>query len=243
MEAGQKTGLLAAALMKVQATLKHAAKDSVNPHFKTKYADLGSVWDACREALQANGFAVAQTMAPAAAGWVCVETRLLHVSGEQLVSSCVLPVVKNDPQAYGSAITYGRRYGLGAMVGVIGEDDDDANAASARSASQPAASSALPAPRPAARTANAAPRPAQAPSGGNGAVFGNFGRSKGLPVFGAAPGDLSFYRSACERSLADPGKRNFHAKEQALLEAILAEQARQSGGDGEPPPHTDGDAF
>ncbi len=100
------------------------------------------------------------------------------------------------------------------------------------------------APRP---TSNAAPRPAQAPSGGSGAVFGNFGRSKGLPVFGASANDLSFYASSCERSLADPSKERFHAKERALLEAIREEQRRQGGNSAEaypdePPPPGDNDA-
>jgi hypothetical protein len=236
------TAELTKALVKVQQALKHAAKDSLNPHFKTKYADLGSVWDACREALLTNGFAVAQTMAPAAAGWVCVETRLLHVSGQSLVSSCVLPVVKSDPQAYGSAITYGRRYGLGAMVGVIADDDDDANAASAPKAPPPRPAASRTTDAPARQTAQA-PRPTTS----GGATLPNYGSLKGQPVAGQKVKDLEFYAGGCRKSLGDPAKERWHDKERQLLAAIEAEIAAQTGGltggIDEPPPHTDSDAF
>ncbi|HET6206950.1 MAG TPA: ERF family protein [Terracidiphilus sp.] len=122
---------LAAALAKAQSQLKKALKDSTNPHFRSKYADLTAVHDACREALAANGLAVAQVPQASTPGVVCLETMLLHSSGQWLSGEMVLQPVKNDPQGYGSALTYARRYSLAAMVGVSTEDDD-AESASGR---------------------------------------------------------------------------------------------------------------
>jgi len=118
---------LAAALAKAQGKIKGATKDADNPFFKSKYADLASVWDACRAELAANGLSVVQ--APRASvyegGWVIeVETRLLHGSGQWMSESLSLPVGKPDAQGVGSAITYARRYALASFVGVAPEDDD-----------------------------------------------------------------------------------------------------------------------
>jgi hypothetical protein len=110
-------------------------------------------------------------------------------------------------------------------------------------ASRPAASRTVDAP---ARQAAQAPRPATNGSGPT--HFPNYGRAKATAIAGASLDTLQFYKSGAERSLADPAKSNFHAKERALLEAIEAEIAAQTGGtqphdnDG-PPPHTDSDAF
>ena len=121
---------LAAALSKAQADITGALKDSSNPFFKSKYADLASCWDACRKQLAANGLAVIQTTNTTDAGVVLVTT-LAHSSGEWIRG--VLPVVTKDngPQAQGSGITYARRYALAAIVG-LAQIDDDAEAAQAR---------------------------------------------------------------------------------------------------------------
>jgi len=123
---------LATALAKAQSQMGAAIKDAVNPHLKSKYADLASVWSACREPLTANGLAVVQLFVNAPEGCVAVETRLLHSSGESLSSVCVLPVLQKTPQGIGSAITYARRYGLSALVGVVSEDDDGHAASNAK---------------------------------------------------------------------------------------------------------------
>lgn len=123
------TDKIAEALCKAQAAIKGAEKSHSNPAFKSKYATLADIWDACREPLTKNGLAVAQLVSSTADG-VCVETRLLHTSGQSLTSSLVMPLVQRTPQAIGSAITYGRRYGLAAMVGVCPDEDDDGQAAS-----------------------------------------------------------------------------------------------------------------
>ena len=121
---------LAAALSKAQADITGALKDSSNPFFKSRYADLASCWDACRKQLAANNLAVIQTTEVTEAGTVLVTT-LAHSSGEWMRGT--LPVVTKDngPQAQGSGITYARRYALAAIVG-LAQIDDDAEAAQAR---------------------------------------------------------------------------------------------------------------
>ncbi len=119
---------LIAALVKAQPHIKTATKSSTNPHFKSKYADLAEIEEACMGALNAAGIAVLQPTR-ADGQHVTVTTMIAHSSGEWLAEDLTLDAVQNTPQAVGSAITYGRRYGLAAMVGVA-PDDDDGNAAS-----------------------------------------------------------------------------------------------------------------
>jgi hypothetical protein len=123
MNKSENITTLAVALVKAQADIKAALKDSTNPHFKSKYADLGSVVDAVKGPLLKQGIAFLQGIHDAVDG-VAVETMLLHTSGEWISSTMRIPAVKQDAQGYGSAITYGRRYGLQSMCGVPAEDDD-----------------------------------------------------------------------------------------------------------------------
>lgn len=135
-------GKLAEALSKAQAEIKNAAKDKNNPFFESTYADLASVWDACREPLTKNGLSVTQPLSVDANGKPILNTLLLHVSGEWILSQVPVIAVKQDPQAYGSAITYFRRFSLSTIVGVapaekptqddVSDDDDDGNSASGR---------------------------------------------------------------------------------------------------------------
>lgn len=115
---------LAAALSKAQGQIEAVKKGAENPFFKSKYADLSSVWAAIREALASNGLAVVQEPGTAEAGRVKIATILLHESGEYIRSEMTLPVTKPDAQGYGSAITYGRRYALQSIIGIAPEDDD-----------------------------------------------------------------------------------------------------------------------
>jgi hypothetical protein len=131
MNKSESIAALAAALAKAQGAMKGAIKDSANPFFKSKYADLASVVEAIRAAFSANGLSYIQTVEPSDKDEVRVETTLLHASGEWISCGVLsLPVSKNDAQGYGSALTYARRYSLSAAVGVAPEDDDG-NAASA----------------------------------------------------------------------------------------------------------------
>lgn len=130
-------GALAAALSKAQADITGALKDSSNPFFKSKYADLASCWDACRKQLAANNLAVIQTIyVHWESGQTMLATTLAHSSGEWIRSD--LPVLSKDlsPQGQGSGITYARRYALAAIVG-LAQVDDDAEAAQGRKAATP----------------------------------------------------------------------------------------------------------
>jgi hypothetical protein len=129
---------LAAALAKAQAAIKGATKDSDNPFFKSKYADLASVREACNGPLTANGLSVVQTPSTTPDGEVSVTTLLLHTSGQWIADTLTLSPKDDGPQAMGSAITYARRYALAAFTGVAPEDDD-AEAAEGREVGKPLA--------------------------------------------------------------------------------------------------------
>ena len=118
---------LMTALAKAQGSMTHAKKDSTNPHFKSNFADLASVWIACRQALSENDLAVAQTLDIAGEKSVLV-TILGHKSGQWIKSIIPLPIQRPGPQEMGSCISYCRRYALASMVGVY-QDDDDGEAA------------------------------------------------------------------------------------------------------------------
>lgn len=126
---------LAVALSKAQAIIESAVKDSANPFFKSKYADLASVWAAIRKPLTDNGLSIIQEPF-SNTGKAGVFTTLLHSSGQYTRSSLEVPVGKQDAQGFGSAITYVRRYSLQAIAGVCPEDDDG-NAASDKEKPQP----------------------------------------------------------------------------------------------------------
>ena len=122
---------IALALVEAQKNMTKATKQANNPHLRSKYADLGSVMDACLPALNDAGIAVIQPAGEDESGRY-VETVMIHgESGEQL--SCKVPLIvqKNDMQGYGSAVTYARRYGLMTMAGIAPEDDDGNAAAKA----------------------------------------------------------------------------------------------------------------
>lgn len=117
-----------AALAVAQMEMGPALKQSANPAFKSRYADLANVMDACLPALNRNGIAVIQPYVEID-GQRAVKTVLAHESGETLETTVPLIVGKNDMQGLGSAMTYARRYGLMGMAGIAPEDDDG-NAAS-----------------------------------------------------------------------------------------------------------------
>lgn len=111
------------AFAKAQSEMGKAIKATKNDHFKSKYADLSAVQEACFPALHANGFAVMQPNGVDEHGEY-VETIFLHESGERFANKIYLKVGKPDMQGYGSAITYARRYGLMGLAGIAPEDDD-----------------------------------------------------------------------------------------------------------------------
>lgn len=128
----ESLGKLAEALAKAQSTMEEAKEDSKNPFFKSNYADLTSVWRACRKSLTDNGLSVVQTT-DLRDDKITVVTTLIHSSGEWMKGCLPLVLTKNDPQTMGSALTYARRYALAAIVGVCKEgEDDDAEQATTR---------------------------------------------------------------------------------------------------------------
>jgi len=136
MRQSESIANLAKALSIVQGKLTYATKDSANPFFKSRYADLESVWDSCRSLLAENGLAVMQFPGEYFDGTMSLTTVLSHSSGEWISKEMSLPVTKPDAQGAGSALTYMRRYALAAVVGVV-QADDDGNAASSPQVKQP----------------------------------------------------------------------------------------------------------
>jgi hypothetical protein len=114
---------LAIAMNKAQAEMGGASKDSANPFFKSKYADLGSVVHAVKEPFANNGLSYVQFPIEDA-GRIGVETILMHESGEWMSNSFTVALSKQDAQQAGSALTYCRRYALQAVAGTPSEDDD-----------------------------------------------------------------------------------------------------------------------
>ena len=115
---------IAAALVKAQKAFCPALKTNTNPAFKSKYADLSACIEAVVDALNDNGIMVSQRTLECESG-VTVETVFLHESGEQFSSGPLhVPASKQDPQGYGSALTYARRYSLMTACGIAPEDDD-----------------------------------------------------------------------------------------------------------------------
>lgn len=135
---------IATAFVKAKKEFSPALKDKTNPAFRSKYADLGACLEAVNEALLNNGIALYQETHDDATG-VTVETVMLHESGESLRSGKLhVPAAKQDPQGYGSALTYARRYSLMTACGIAPEDDD-ANAATDAKRKQDAKPSTAPA--------------------------------------------------------------------------------------------------
>lgn len=120
---------LALALSKAQGSMGFAKTDKIHPHYKSKYADLASVWDACRAPLSENALAVVQGTTPAEGGTWMLVTTLAHSSGQWMRSYMPIITQKSDSQSFGSAVTYTKRYSLAAMVGVSTGEDDDGEAA------------------------------------------------------------------------------------------------------------------
>lgn len=127
MNRSENINEISSALSKAQSCMFAAVKDSQNPFFKSNYADLESVWNACRFQLTSNNLAIIQRTLVIGDGLI-LETILSHSSGQWVSGVYPISPVKNDPQSVGSAISYARRYSLAAICGVV-QTDDDGNAA------------------------------------------------------------------------------------------------------------------
>jgi len=168
---------LAPALAAAQASLNAAKKDKVNPHFKSQYATLQSVWDSAREVLAPNGLSVIQTFEKTDGKLMDIRTTLLHKSGQWMAGVLSLAPQQANPQGIGSAITYGRRYALAAILGIVADEDDDGNQASHSDDSPRQASRPQPAPQSAPKRTET---PVTAPSGDWRKHAIHFGKQKGM---------------------------------------------------------------
>lgn len=124
MKTSENIESLAEALSKAQGEMTGAKKSLVNSFFKSKYSDLSSVVEAISGPFANHGLSFVQAPGIGESGMITVTTRLMHSSGQWIEGTVTLPPTKNDAQGYGSAITYGRRYGLQSIAGVPSVDDD-----------------------------------------------------------------------------------------------------------------------
>lgn len=122
------------ALSKAQMEMEPAKKTQKNPFFNSKYAGLEDVIEAVRGPFSRNGLAFFQGTLPSDQGVIIIVTTISHISGEWVRGYLPIKPTKNDPQGLGSAITYGKRYGLQALSGQPSEDDDGNKASEKRDA-------------------------------------------------------------------------------------------------------------
>jgi hypothetical protein len=136
VKTSDKINELAESLAAAQPKIGIAIKNAVNPHLKNRYADLGAVWDACSDALKSCGLAVVQMPQPSDDGKLHLETILIHKSGQWISGVAVVPIAKQDAQGYGATLTYARRYGLAALLGITQDDDDGERACANKAESE-----------------------------------------------------------------------------------------------------------
>jgi hypothetical protein len=123
------TDKIAPAYVKASALVQQAVENATNPRFG-RYADLTAVSDACKAALREQGITYMHVPMPASRdGHMALSVILIHSSGQYIGGQIEMPLPKSDPQGYGSALTYARRYSLASICGVL-IADDDGNAAS-----------------------------------------------------------------------------------------------------------------
>jgi len=135
---------LAMALVSAQAEFSAVPKGSTNPFFKSKYAALPDVVASASPVLAKHGLAVSQHIATGMNGSDILVTYLIHTSGQYIAHDMTLHMVKDDPQAQGSAVTYARRYAYMSVLGLVADDDDDGNSASkAKATAKPQEKSSL----------------------------------------------------------------------------------------------------
>lgn len=144
MKHSESIATLAGALAKAQLQIEPATKNATNPHFRSHYADLASIWDACRGPLNTNGLSIVQFPCDGEVGRIGLCTMIMHSSGEWISEVVTTRAQKDDLHGLGAALTYLRRYSLSAVVGVTATEDNDGNADSTPANARVSA----PAPRP-----------------------------------------------------------------------------------------------
>jgi len=234
-------GLLMEAMNRAQLKMVPAKKEHENPFFKSKYADLATVWDAVAP-FREEGIVLTQSPAESPDGYIVLDTQLTHLSGQWMRSRLKMRLAKDDPQGAGSALTYARRYALGCMTGLVTEIDDDGNAAShapsGKTYNEKFNLSLLGAPQgplaqPLTPRPVVPPAPSQAPSEGTlapgSAWVVPFGKTKGQRVCDIADNDLDWLCNYYVGKTKDPANATSRFRdewEEALLN-IRAEQLQR----------------
>jgi hypothetical protein len=130
-------GAIAPALVKAQAEIKPIIKDSTNPAFRSKYTSLDAIMEVVRPVLAKNGLIVVQSVLDTIDGEhstsIMVESRVIHASGEWIAGVVQVPVMQQTSHGFGSALSYGRRYSLSALLSLASDEDDDGNGAAQQS--------------------------------------------------------------------------------------------------------------
>lgn len=216
MLTSEKIDQLAAALVKASEDFPKVVKDATNPHFGSRYASLGAIVDAVRPVLAQHGVIVIQSGGRADESGSEIVTRLQHATGQWIETIVWMPYAKASAQGAGSAITYGRRYGLSAALGIVADDDDDGNSAGE---TKPAAAQA---PRPTPTTPRpTGPQPTATNTGGSTFKM-PFGRTKGTELRDLSDDDIeSAIKWAVEKD-----------KFKEFVEAGRAELRRRGAGGG-----------
>jgi len=128
MTSSETIGAIAPALIKAQSQMQGIIKEGKNPAFRSKYVTLDSILDTLRPILTSNGLMLTQgSTAPWGVESITVESRIIHTSGEWISTTVTIPVTKPDAHGHGSALTYGRRYSVSALLAISADEDDDAN--------------------------------------------------------------------------------------------------------------------
>lgn len=137
MKHSEQINEIAPALVAAQAEMKNPAFDSQNPHYKNKFASLAAVRNTVVPALSSKGISMLQELRTTSEDGIACHTYLIHESGQWMeFGPFVMTPTKTDPQGFGSAATYCKRYALMAVCGIVGDEDDDAEAAVVRMSPQ-----------------------------------------------------------------------------------------------------------
>lgn len=141
MTMSETIGVIAPALVKAQAEIKPITKDSTNPAFRSKYTSLDAIMEVVRPVLAKNALIVVQSVLDTIDGEhstsITVESRVIHSSGEWIAGVVQVPVMQQTSHGFGSALSYGRRYSLSALLSLASDEDDDGNGAIGQQQARP----------------------------------------------------------------------------------------------------------
>ena len=173
MTMSETIGAIAPALVKAQAEIRPIVKDSTNPAFRSKYTSLDAIMEVVRPVLAKNGLIVVQSVLDTIDGEhstsITVESRVIHSSGEWIAGVVQVPVMQQTSHGFGSALSYGRRYSLSALLSLASDEDDDGNGAIGQQ--QHARPQIKPGPPPQTTLKKLAPTPKPIPGYHNGSHF------------------------------------------------------------------------